>query len=105
MHLLQRFFTVENNWHSIFARMLGLHQINKEPTHTLDASSSCIDLFFTSEPNLLIASRVHASLNANCHHQIISAKFNLQIYYYPPPYGIDEWHYKHANTDHIRKVI
>ena len=28
-------------------------------------------------------SGVHASLHASCHHHIIQAKFNLQIYYSP----------------------
>ena len=49
-------------------------------------------------------SGVHASLHVNCHHQIIYAKFSFQIYY-PPPYERVVWHYKHANTDHIRKAI
>ena len=49
-------------------------------------------------------SGVHASLHVSCHHQIIYAKFNLQIYY-PPPYERIVWHYKHANTDHIRNAI
>ena len=82
----------------------GLHQIIKEPTHFLDASSSHIDLFFTLQPKLVMNSGVHASLHANCHHQIIFAKFNLQIYY-PPPYERVVCHYKHTNTDHIRKSI
>ena len=37
-------------------------------------------------------------------HQIIYAKFNLQIYY-PPLSERFVWHYKHGNTDHIRKAI
>ena len=63
----------------------GSRQIIKEPTHILDVSSSCIELFFTSQPKLVMDSGVHASLHANCYHQIIFAKFNLQICY-PPPY-------------------
>ena len=63
----------------------GLSQIINEPTHILDSSSSCIDLIFTSQPNLVIESGVHPSLHQNCHHQIICAKFNLQTFY-PPPY-------------------
>ena len=82
----------------------GLQQIIKEPTHILDTSSSCIDLIFTSQPKLVMNSGVHSSLHVNCRHQIIFAKFNLQIYY-PPPYERAVWHYKHANTDHIRKAI
>ena len=63
----------------------GLSQIIKEPTHILDNSRSCIDLIFTSQPNMVIDSGVHASLHANYHHQIIYAKFDLKIIY-PPPY-------------------
>ena len=55
----------------------GLHQEINEPTHILNNSSSCIDLIFNSEPNLLIESGVHPFLHPNCHHQIISAKLNL----------------------------
>ena len=42
-----------------------------------------------------MGSGVHTSLHVNCHHQIIYAKFKLQIYY-PPPYERVDWHYKHA---------
>ena len=81
-----------------------LHQIIKETIHILHASCSCIDVFFTSQPKLVMDFGVHASLHANCHHQIIFLKFNLQIYY-RPPYERVVWHYKHANTNHIRKAI
>ena len=63
----------------------GLQQIIKEPTHILDNSSLCIDLIFTSQPNLLTESGVYLSLHPNCHHQVVYAKFNLQIFY-PPKY-------------------
>ena len=59
----------------------GLHQVIKEPTHIFDTSSLRIDLVFTSQPNLIIESRVHLSLHVSCHHQIIFAKFNLEIVY------------------------
>ena len=39
-------------------------------------STSCIDLIFNSQPNLLIESGVHPSLHPNCHHQIVFAKFS-----------------------------
>ena len=39
----------------------GLQQIIKEPTHILDNSSSCIDLIFTSQPNLITESGVYPS--------------------------------------------
>ena len=82
----------------------GLSQIIKEATHILESSSSCIDLIFTTQPNLVVESGVHPSLHPNCHHQIVFAKFNLQIYY-PPPYPREIWHYKQANTELIRQTI
>ena len=82
----------------------GLSQIIKEPTHILDNSRSCIDLIFTSQPNMVIDSGVHASLHANCHHQIIYAKFDLKIIY-PPPYERTVWHFKHTNSDRIKRSI
>ena len=82
----------------------GLHQLINEPTHLLQSSSSCIDLIFTSQPNIVVESDVHPSLHPNCHHQIIFAKFNLKIYY-PPPYLRDVWDYKEANADLIKRAI
>ena len=58
----------------------GLHQLINEPKYLLENSSSCIDLIFTSQPNIVMESGVHPSLHPNCHHQIIFAKFNLKIY-------------------------
>ena len=81
-----------------------LSQIIKEATHILESSSLCIDLIFTTQPNLVNESGVHPSLHPNCHHQIVFAKFNLQIYY-PPPYPREIWHYKQANTELIRRAI
>ena len=52
----------------------GLSQIIKEATHILESSSSCIDLIFTTQPNLVVESGVHPSLHPNCHHQIVFAK-------------------------------
>ena len=82
----------------------GLHQVIKELTHVLQNSSSCINLTTASPPNLIIESGVHPSLNSNCHHQIIHAKFNFQIYY-PPQHYREVWHYNHANTELIRLAV
>ena len=54
----------------ILTSTFGFHQIINEATHVLNNSSSCIDLTFTSQPNLVKESGVHSSLHANCHHQI-----------------------------------
>ena len=66
----------------------GLHRMTNERIHILESSFSCIDLILTSQPNLIIESGVHPSLHPNSHHQIIFAKFNLEIHY-PPPYFRD----------------
>ena len=82
----------------------GLHQIINKPTHILENSSSCIDLIFTSQPNLSVESETQPSLHPNCHHQIIYAKFNLEVLY-PPTYTREVWHYQDSNLDLIRGSI
>ena len=37
----------------------GLKQLIQEPTHVFSNSCSCLDLVFTSQPNLVMESRVH----------------------------------------------
>ena len=46
----------------------GFSQIINEPTHVLNNTSSCIDLIFTSQSNLVMYSGVDPSLHPNCHH-------------------------------------
>ena len=85
----------------------GLNQIINEPTHITKNSSTCKDLLFTSETNLVIESSVHSSLyplSPNCHHQIIFTKFDLRIFY-TPTYERNVWHYKHANIELIREAV
>ena len=82
----------------------GLQQSVNEPTHLTANSSSCIDLIFTSQPNLVMESGVHSSLHPNCHHQIVFAKINLKICY-PPPYERENWHNEKANADLICRSI
>ena len=108
--------TKSSNWHikditsdegrKIEAATLqnSLHQEINEPTHILNNSTSCIDLIFNSQPNLIIESGVHPSLHPNCHHQIVFAKFNLDIVY-PPPYEREIWNYLKANIDLIKRAI
>ena len=81
-----------------------LHQIINEPTHILENSSSCIELIFTSQPNLSVESGAQPSLHPNCHHQIIYAKFNLEVLY-SPPYTREVWHYQDSNADLNRRSI
>ena len=62
-----------------------LHQLISDPTHLLSNSSSCIDVIFTDQPNLVVDSGAHPSLHPNCHHQITLSRYNLNVEY-PPPY-------------------
>ena len=75
-----------------------------EPAHILESSSSCIDLIFTSQPNLITESGFHPSLHPNSNHQIMFAKFNLEVYY-PPPYFREVWRCFDENIDFIRQAI
>ena len=77
--------TIEGSKIDFLTSQFGLSQIIKEPTHILENSSSCIDLIFTTQPNMVLEFGVHHSLHQNCHHQIIFAKFNMKVYY-PSPY-------------------
>ena len=82
----------------------GLQKITKESPHLIGDSSSCIDLIFTTQPNLVVESGIHSSLHANCHHHITFTKLNLKIHY-PSPYEREVWHYQKANVDQIRQAI
>ena len=82
----------------------SLQRIINEPTQIQGNSVSHSDLIFSSQPNLVMNSLIHSSLHQNCHHQIIFAKFNLKVHY-PPPYKREVWHFKKANTDHIKRAI
>ena len=63
----------------------------------------CIDLIFTTQPNLVVESGVHSLLHASCHHHITFPEFNLKIHYHPP-YEWEVWHYQNANVDQIRQA-
>ena len=82
----------------------GLTQIISSPTHILPNSSSCIDLFFTNQPNIVINSGVYSSLHPNCHHQIIYANINFKLFF-PPPYQRQIWHYSRANVEAIQLCL
>ena len=82
----------------------GSHQVTEEPTHILDTSAPCIDLIFTSLPDLMIGLVVNSSLHPNCRQQIVYAKFNLKITY-SLPYLQKVWYYKDDNIELIRRAI
>ena len=62
---------------------LSLSQVISEPTNfEPNKTPSCIDLIVTDQPNIILDSGTRASLDSNCHHQIIFCKINFKI---PPP--------------------
>ena len=73
----------EGNAVDTITKQFSINQIINETTHILGNSSTYIDLIFTSQANLIIG--VHRSLHPNCYHQVVFAKFDLQIHF-PPPY-------------------
>ena len=82
----------------------GMKQLIAEPTHVLENSSSCIDLIFTDQSNLIMDAGVHPSLHSKCHHQVIYAKLNLKMQY-PPPYTREIWDYGKSRFDLINEAI
>ena len=82
----------------------GLSQIISDPTHILPNSSSCIDLIFTNQPNLVTESGGCLSLHPKCHHQIVFAKLNLKEEY-PPLYERLIWDYKNVDISSINRAI
>ena len=103
--VIDDFNAKSNNWYShdkasfkgstiaSLVSQFGLYQLINEPTHLLQNSSLCIDLIFTSHPNIVVQSGVPSSLHSNYHHQIVFAKFKLKICY-PAPYLREVCHYK-----------
>ena len=68
--------TYKGNTIETITSHFGLHQLIHDPTHILEKLSSCIDLIFTSQPNMIVNSGIYSSLHANCHHQIVFEKFD-----------------------------
>ena len=58
----------------------GYHRLINLPTHLTNTSSSCIDLIFTSNPNLITGFGIEKSLYADiCHHSTVFGKINLNV--------------------------
>ena len=84
---------------------INLSQIISEPTNFEPGKKpSCIDLILTDQPNLVLDSGTRASLDTNCHHQIIYCKVNFRI---PPapPSERKTWFYHRANTAAIQRCF
>ena len=85
--------------------LLGYTQIINEPTNfEPNKLPSCIDLIFTSQPNVVIEAGTHSSLLNTCHHQLIYAKVSFKIQL-PPTYEREVWHYNRAKVNLIQRSI
>ena len=85
--------------------MYGYCQLINEPTnYEPHCEPSCIDLIFSSQPNLIQRSGTYASLFDRCHHQIIYAEVNFKVFY-PPPYKRKLWDYKNADINKINESL
>ena len=84
--------------------LYGMKQLISEPAHILQQYSSCIDLIFTNQSNIVMDSDVDSSLHSKCHHQIIYSKLNLKTEFLPP-YTPKSWNYNRAETDLTNRAI
>ena len=76
--------TISENLTSLY----GMKQVISIPTHILQHSSSCIDLIFVNQPNLVTDSGIHPSLHQNYHQQVLFCNLNMKIEY-PPTYALE----------------
>ena len=82
----------------------GLQQLIDEPSHIRKNSSSCIDLIFTNQQNLIVNRGTHHFLHENCQNQFTFAEARLRVEY-PPPYKHHLWNGAKANVNPINKAI
>ena len=82
----------------------GLKQLIAKPTHILPTSSSCIELLFTNQSNMVVNSGVFPSIHQRFHPHIVFAKVTLKIFY-PSPYTRRIWDYSNANHEAINNAI
>ena len=88
----------------LISSISGYTQLINSTTHTIGNSSSCVDLIFTQQPNMVTFSGVHAPLHNNCHHQKAFGHINILIEY-PQPYHRLIWDYSNVDILNIRKCI
>ena len=56
-----------------------------------------------SQPSLITSSGEPPSFHSSYYHQIVYAKFNLQIYF-PPHYLREFWYFKDGDTELVKKA-
>ena len=88
----------------MITRAAGYSQLINQPTHITKDYFTCIELIFTSNPNLINSSGVEMSLFEKCHHNIVYGKIDFKIPI-PPPYMREVWVYKNASAESIQRSI
>ena len=63
---------------NIITRAAGYSQLINQPTHITKDYFTCIELIFTSNPNLINSSGVEMSLFEKCHHNIVYGKIDFK---------------------------
>ena len=79
-------------------------QLIDQPTYVINNSSSCTNLAFASNPNVIYNSCVELSLFDKHHNNLIFGELNFMVLL-PPNYKRQVWDYKKANAEFIRRSI
>ena len=82
----------------------GYNQIIDQATDITKASSSCINMIFTTHLYLIKESSVKMSIFDKCHHNVILDKSCFKIPL-PPPYLRKVWDYENVNVENIQQSI
>ena len=86
----------------LLTSLFGLGQKIKESTHILENSMSCVDLIFTSQPNMVMNPDIRV-LCTHCDQQLVFTFFDLKIFIHLLMKGLFG-NYIQVNTDHIRRA-
>ena len=95
---------VEGSMIDTTASSYDLNQLIQELPHIFNLSSSCTDLIFTSQRNLVMESGIHSLLHWRFHYQIVFAKLNLSIFC-SPSYERTVCYSERSNAKLIRMAI
>ena len=85
------------------------HIYGRKPTPKCDFNKVTSPWVFSCKfaayfQNTFFQEHFWVAASANCHHQIVFAKFDLKVFY-PSPYERHVWHYKYANAVQIKNAL
>ena len=84
------------------ASSAGHKQIIDKRTHVINNSTSCIDLIFCTNQNVISNYGVDVSTFKKCHHNIIHGKIDIRVPF-PPVYVREVRDFNKANVENIKK--